>query len=397
MYEIREAKEEDRDQSVELLIRTFKDIDDFEDGWVESWQNYMNRPEYGEWNLVATHEGKIVGNLAFSRNDNNFIRGGPAQIACVWAVATDQNHRQRGVLRQIYEQAFRSMKNKDLTLSVLEPSPYLGAQIAYEKFGYEVVERRVVHTFDPAGIRPTKIPENITYRQIDDENDWRVIAEIERSMSRFGSLIYSWSGFLMGAIKSGKMHIIEQDAKPVASVFLSKEKEVAHIAYAYFISDEFLPALMEFIRQQTTGISKAFLSSNQEVYIRPYFHNVRMLETKVDGAMMMRVIDFEGLSKTIRVSEDVDESITLRLVDHYCPWNEGIYHIESQKGKLNVTRTKDESVEITLAPNDISRIIGGYLSSSIWHKLGFWQCEKSVVKKLDKIFPKDSFISHFRF
>ncbi len=397
MYEIREAKEEDRDQSVNLLIQTFKDNEEFSEGWVESWRNYMNHPEKGEWNIVATFDGKIVGNLAFTKNENNSIRGGPAKIACVWAVATDPEHRRKGVMRRIYELTFRSMKNRGITLSVLEPSTYLGAQIAYEKLGYESVEKRVVHEFDPEGVRPVQIPKNITHRLIDDENDWRIIARIEKTMSRFGSLIYQWPGFLIGAIESGKVHVIEQDGEPVASAYIGRVNETLHILNAYFSSDNLLSYLLELIRQHAAGASKVVWASNQEMHIRPYFHNLGMLKTKIDGTMMMRVVDFEGLCRTIKVPDDVNESIILKLLDQHCPWNEGIYRIESWKGKLNVTRITDESVEITLKPNDVARIIGGYVSSSAWYEMGLLQCERRVAEKLDRLFPKDSFIAHFRF
>lgn len=397
MYEIREAKEEDRDQSVELLIRTFKDDEEFSEGWTKSWRNYMNHPENGEWNIVAIFDSMIVGNLAFTMNENNSIRGGPAKIGCVWAVATDSEHRRRGVLRQIYELAFRSMKNRGITLSVLEPSSYLGAQIAYEKLGYECVEKRVVHEFKPESIRSVQIPKNIAHRRIDDENDWKIIAGIEKTMSRFGSVIYQWPGFLIGAIESGNVHVLERDGVAVASAYIGRANETLHILNAYFSSNDVLPYLLELIRQHAAGASKVIWAANQEMHIRPCFHNLKMLETKTDGAMMMRVVDFEGLCKTIKVPNNENEDITLKLLDHHCPWNEGVYHIEARKGKLNVARTNEDSVEITLKQNDVSRIIGGYASSLDWHRMGFLQCERRAAEKLDRLFPKDSFIAHFRF
>ncbi|MCK5239566.1 MAG: hypothetical protein KAR33_08475, partial [Candidatus Thorarchaeota archaeon] len=76
MYEIREAREEDREQTVDMLVRVFKEIESFEEVWVESWKNYMNKPEHEDWDYIATHNGDVVANLAFFANSHNLIRGG---------------------------------------------------------------------------------------------------------------------------------------------------------------------------------------------------------------------------------------------------------------------------------------------------------------------------------
>ena len=65
MYNIREAREDDREQSIQLLVKTFGDMGILEDSWVHSWKEYMNRPEQDDWNYVATVNDKVVANLAF--------------------------------------------------------------------------------------------------------------------------------------------------------------------------------------------------------------------------------------------------------------------------------------------------------------------------------------------
>jgi len=144
MYSIREAREEDREQSIQLLVKTFGDMGILEDSWVHSWREYMNRPENHDWNFVAALDDKIVANLAFFENTNNVIRGNPVPFAGVWAVATAEEHRRKGILRSMYNVVFKDMKEKGLVLSILEPSPYPGAQIAYETFGYAFAETYVI-------------------------------------------------------------------------------------------------------------------------------------------------------------------------------------------------------------------------------------------------------------
>ena len=80
MYEIREAREEDREQTVDMLVRVFKEIESFEEVWVESWKNYMNKPEHEDWDYIATHNGDVVANLAFFANSCLRYRRGTLSV-----------------------------------------------------------------------------------------------------------------------------------------------------------------------------------------------------------------------------------------------------------------------------------------------------------------------------
>ncbi|MBU7027760.1 MAG: hypothetical protein HXS48_12560 [Theionarchaea archaeon] len=51
---------------------------------------------------------------------------------------------------------------------------------------------------------------------------------------------------------------------------------------------------------------------------------------------MMRVINFEGYCRSIRVPERVEEELILNLNDTQCPWNEGTYRLNSLEGVLDV-------------------------------------------------------------
>lgn len=402
MYEIREAKEEDREQTVDMLVRVFKEIDGFEEGWIESWKNYMNRPEYEDWDYIATHNGKVVANMAFFANSNNSIRGGAVRFGGVWAVATDTEHRRKGLFRGLYEQVFRSMKEKKITLSILEPSFHEAAQAAYEKVGYEVVEKRVHHEFTLSSLRPLKTSKRITTRLLSDENESKVIAEIEKSMARFGSTVFTWPGFLIGGIKAGNFYIFEKDGKPVGCVNLgfvdrATGKDV-YMMNAYFTSNEVIPSILELVSQKAPDAAKVIWNCTPQIPVRALFQHAKSLHTKVEGEMMIRVIDFEGYCKSIKVSEKTSESLIVRLIDKYCPWNDGTYRIECNKGTLTVERIEDTTTpNLTLTPNELSRIVGGVESSSALLELGLIKCEPEDAKKLDTLFPQDSFISYFRF
>ncbi|MCK5150376.1 MAG: GNAT family N-acetyltransferase [Candidatus Thorarchaeota archaeon] len=402
MYEIREAREEDREQTVDMLVRVFKEIESFEEVWVESWKNYMNKPEHEDWDYIATHNGDVVANLAFFANSHNLIRGGVVRFGGVWAVATDTKHRRKGILRSLYEQVFHIMKKKEITLSILEPSPYEGAQPAYERMGYEVVEKRVHHEFSPIGLRSLQTDETITTRLLDDEKEWKLVAELEKSMARYGSTVFTWPGFLIGGIKAGNFYVFERDGVPVGCVNLGfSTKDSGNEIYmmnTYFASNDVIPSILQLVSQKASDVTKVVWNCSSQIPVRTFFQSVHTLHTKVDGAMMMRIVDFEGYCKSIKVSEEASEELSLKLIDKECPWNDDTYRLECSKGTLTVDRTGDAtSPNLTLTSNELSRIVGGAEAPSMLQEMGLINCQSDDSEKLDVMFPKDSFISYFRF
>lgn len=402
MYEVREAQEKDREQTVNMLVRVFKEVGCFEEGWTESWQKYMNHPENEDWDYVATYDGVVVANLAFFANSHNVLRGGPVRFGGVWAVATEPEHRRKGLLRSIFDRAFFSMKEKGITLSILEPSPYQWAQFSYERLGYEVVEQHVRHEFDPTGMRQFESREDITARLLDDEEEWKQILKLETSMTRYGSRVFTWPGFLAAGIRSGNFYIFERKGHPVGCVNLGVDagdngKEL-HMMNVYFLSLDVIPSILEMVRQRAMDVSKVTWNYSPQIPLQPYFQNVHMLHSEIGGTMMMRIIDFEGYCHSIRASEAAREELVLELIDKECPWNEGIYQIRARDGALEVERMKDGSpAEITLTPNELSRVVGGSESPSVLQKLGVLECHSDVAEKLEAFFPQDSFVSYFRF
>ena len=215
MYNIREAREEDREQSIQLLAKTFGDMGILEDSWIHSWKEYMNKPENLDWNFVATLDDEVVANLAFFGNTNNVIRGNPMPLAGVWAVATAEAHRRKGILRKIYDAAFRHMNEKGLVLSLLEPSPYFGAQIAYEKLGYALAEKYTIYEFPPETLRSVKGHSDITVREMSDTKDHIVIDQLAKEMAQFGSRVFVFPWMHTESIEKGNFYLFEKNSKPV--------------------------------------------------------------------------------------------------------------------------------------------------------------------------------------
>ncbi|MGY5873077.1 MAG: GNAT family N-acetyltransferase [Candidatus Thorarchaeota archaeon] len=402
MYNIREAREEDREQSIQLLVKTFGDMGILEDSWINSWKEYMNKPENNDWNFVATLDEKIVGNLAFFGNKNNVIRGNSIPFAGVWAVATAEDHRRKGIMKSIYNVAFKDMKEKGLVLSILEPSPYPGAQIAYEKLGYALAERYTIFEFPPDALRTVKGRSTITAREMNDTKDHVVIDNLAKEMAQFGSRVFTFPWMHIGSIEKGNFFLFEENSKPVGCAWLvfnnGDDGKILNIYSNYLTSVSVLPSVVELVKKMSSDCSTIKWVTDPQFPIPQYIQNIQKLTTRVSGKMMMRIVDFEKFCSSIKVSDQCSENLSVKLVDGECPWNEGVFSLSANNGKLIVEKVDDEEKpDITLEPYALSQVIGGTTPSWILRELGKIDCSEDVASILDTLFPVENFISYFRF
>lgn len=403
MYEIRKGQEEDRDSVVELLTRVFKPIESFQEWWIDGWREFWNRPQFENWAFVATYKGRVVANLSFFKNDSlNCIRGNPVCFGAVWAVGTELEHRRQGLLRGLFDQAFPVMNEHGMVLSILDPSPYQGAQIAYEKCGYAVVECRFKHDFLPSALRTVEGNPDITVRNLKNAEEHRKVADLEFGMSRYGSRVFTWPNAFEQAIKDRQLFLFERGSEAVACAKCSHvktdEDSTLQVAMTYFTSYKVLPSIIGLIGQLSRNVANVEWICEPQIPIRDFVQNVHRLKTQSIGTMMMRIVNFEGYCKSIQVPDSAEGKLILKLTDSLCPWNEGIYELNAREGTLEVNRgSHEKEIEVTLTPFQLSKVIGGLIPPLKLQELRIITCLPETAKMLEAIFPRDSFLSYVRF
>ncbi len=403
MYEIREGREEERESVVELLTKVFRPIESFREWWIDGWRKFWNRPQFENWAFVATHKGRVVANLSFFKNDNlNCIRGNPVCFGAVWAVGTELEHRRQGLLRALFQKAFPMMNKHGMVLSILDPSPYQGAQIAYEKCGYAVAECRVKHDFPPGALRTVEGNPDITVRKLKNAEEHRTVADLEFGMSRYGSRVFTWSNAFEQAIKDRQLFLFERGSEAVAcancSIIRTDEDSTLQVAMTYFTSYEVLPSTIGLISQLSANVANVEWICEPQIPVRDFVQNVHRCKTQSIGTMMLRIVNFEGYCKSIQVSDLAEGRLVLKLTDSLCPWNEGIYELNARERKLEVNRGNyEKEIEVTLTPFQLSKVIGGLIPSSKLQELGIITCSPETARMLEAIFPRDSFLSYVRF
>ena len=401
MYEICEGTEADWDSVLRLLWKAFKATTDLEvlrkNPLTKLWAN----EKQDQWAYIAKYNGKPVANLSFFTTTNDMIRERPLPIAGVWGVATFPEHRRRGLVKKIFQKAFPGMREKGAVLSVLDP--FLVE--FYEKFGYALAETRIRHEFRYQDIKSFSTDGEITSREIDDPMEFATLTKIQKSMARFGSRIFHFRRDYDSMIKSGNFHVLERKSKPVGMVKFdfnrlsaSEDNEdlVLRVSSAAFVSDDVFPAIMELVANYSINIHHVTWWCDVQLPVQNYLRDVWAPKSFLGGSMMMRVIDFEGYCRSLRVPKDASESVVVKIVDDYCPWNESTYQLTPADGNLNIEITTKRP-DVTLSPLALSKIVSGRIEVSLLRSLGEIQCSAKTADRLGRIFPLDNFMSYRRF
>jgi len=399
MYDIREARDKDRDSAIRLLWKAHSVTDPLDGVREEDWAKGWHRPEKRDWSFIAVYGDEVVANVSFFEDKANIIRGKSVPFSAVWGVATLPQHRRKGLIRKAFIESFKKMKELGLSLSILAPF----YKTYYEKFGYALAEHRVRHEFPRTLLRLVKGDESITNREMTDPSEAKVAQEVQSSMSRFGSRNFHTISSLERMIKGNHFHVFGKGSKPVGIVkFHFTKVEEDHldlsVSATAYTSDDVFPSIVELVGHYATNATTIRWYCDPQVPVRYYMDDLQNWNTVDWSGMMMRVVDFETYCSTISVPKSATESVTLKLDDDLCPWNAGTYLLSPSSGRLEcIPLGKDEAPDISVDAFGLSEIIGGLTPPLILHSFGRLECSVDTARNLEAIFPEDSFVSYQRF
>jgi len=399
MYETREAKEEDRDSAIRLLWKAHEVTSSLDEVRKADWTEHWANPEERDWAYVALDGKEVVSNVSFFEDTTNVIRGNMVPFSAVWGVATLPQHRRKGLVRKLFIESFKDMREKGMSLSILAPF----YKYYYERFGYQLAESRVKHEFPRNLLRLTKGDPKITNRELTNTSAVSTCLKMEESMSRFGSRNFHTKSTIERMIKENHYHLFERDGQPVGTVkfhfFKVKDEHIDLGVYATaYTSVDVFPSIVELVGYYATNATKIRWYTDPEVPVRYYQDDLQHWDSVEWGGMMMRIVDIEKYCNTIKVPTNATESFTLKLSDDMAPWNTGTFKLVPSSGRLEIERL-DDSIEpdVSIDTLQLSEMIGGLTPATTLRGLGKLDCTQDVAKHIEAVFPADSFVSYQRF
>ncbi len=397
MYEVTEGRPEFRDDVIRIFWKAFEPTQNLDEMRQENWTDYWNNQENDDFAYVALHNGRPVANVSFFGSTQNKIRGMPVRFAGVWGVATEPNHRRSGLVRKVLEHAFIRMRKEGMVLSILDPFyiPF------YEKFGYAVAESRTRHQFSPREFRKVEMDDELEARELSDPDESELVLEVEKTMSRFGSRVFHFKRTIERAIKKDHLYVIEKGSQPVATAKFTFDRKNGDLSLntglSYYKSSEYFSSIVRLVSQYAVNSKQLTWSCDNQAPVRLFTKHHGSVVTQEVGAMMMRVVDFQGYCRSIAVPEEADQGLTLSLKDEQCDWNSGSYELQPDGGKLECNRIECDSPDIKVDALKLSRVVSGLVVASTLRGLRMIDCSKETAAKLDALFPPDNFVSYERF
>lgn len=356
---------------------------------------YYNRPPEN-WALTIKDGDQVVSTMSFATTFSNLIRGVELPFAGVWGVATAPTHRGRGMVRALFTEAHKKMKEEGLVLSILDPR---SVQL-YEKLGYANAEQRVLNTFSPKLFRPIQSTDDLTVRRLTEPEEYNKVIQVQKSMARFGSRIC----LVENVIGGEHLYLFERDSEPIGTVnfYVEKEEkdEILIVRSVAYTSDDVLPAIVQLIASFGIQCREIRWYGDLQTPVHHFLTERKEMQTVYKGSMMMRVIDFVGFCEKIRVPDEAIETIVVQIHDQDCAWNNGIYYLHPSEGRLVVERveaTETITPEVVLSEYQLSQVIGGLTPATMLQQFGQLACSIDVARRLEAIFPRDNFMSYMRF
>lgn len=396
IYKVEIATKKDYEQIRELLWSCFnrsRPLDKFElDEWFDEYDHYRS--------LVIRDDQKIVSHLAI-RSYGNIIRGANLPLGGISYVATDHLFRNKGMARAITCYAFNDMKERGEVISILHPFK----MAFYEKFGYTTTEVIDRYQISAENFRDISLPAGVTMRELKDTKEANTLDKLQKTMSRFGSMVFFRRSELEDLIKTLNCFLFEKNGEPIGWVkfflypndFL-RTKLVTNF-YAYK-NGEALRAIVHLMRifaleyDITTEFHDAGVpvmwEGISQIPIQEFVKDRFALKIQRVGGFMIRIIDFKKYCEMIKIPLTAKNSVIIEIKDELCPWNTGIWKLTPNTGKIKVIKT-NEKPDLLINDLQLSRIACGITSPLTLQNVGIINCTDETAANLDAMLPKESF------
>lgn len=396
IYQIEKATKNDLEDIRKVLWSAFDRISPLEKFELSEWFKDFNH----YYSLVIRDKGEIVSNLCV-RFYEATIRGVDLTIGGIGDVATDPLYRNRGFVRELTIQAFKEMKEQGIVISTLHPFK----MSFYEKFGFATVETIDRYDIKAENFRELPLAEGMTIHELTDPKEASILDALQRTMSRFGSMVYFRMEELEKLIETPNCYLIKQNGNPIGwvkfwiySVGFAREKLATN--FCAFKTNEALQAIVHLMRvfalefDATSEFNYDGVPCMWEgipnIPIQEFVKDRFALKVQRVGGFMIRVIDFQKYCELIKIPANVEKTVVIEINDRFCDWNSGIWKLTPKNGKLIITKTNDKS-EISIDDLMLSRIIGGLTPAKTLLAVGLIHCSQETAKNLEAIFPQEYF------
>ena len=313
------------------------------------------------------------------------LRGREHDIRYIIGVVTSPDYRGQGIGSSLMEHTFAELRKSGINLAVLLPAcPFfytkLGFNYGYEENIWDIpLDKLNVFAEKTGTWREANIPADITildkiYAFMTESTNGTILRTAENWRSFLAE--YACDGGIARIYNDGKedcgyllYHLKREAAEPTFFVrelgYTGAKAKNAALTFAAAHTNE-----CRHFHWQSAAADKSYLRL-------PFQDGISRRP-----AVMGRIIDLEKALAGTPVNSSLQFGLSLKISDRSCPWNDGVYMLDTRNGILNINKsTQPPAAEISI--NNFTSLYWGLANVE---QLDI-DIDKAVADKLNAIFP----------
>jgi predicted acetyltransferase len=353
----------------------------------EGWDEQMRHRQ--GITCFAAFDGEMPVACAQSTAMTQNVRGAILGMGAVWGVVTHPSVRRRGLCRQLLTRLLEAMRASGESMSGLYPF----RESFYERFGWITFPQLRKAIFSPLALAPLLGQEfegHVELALIGDAlDDYRAVVEQVQRSTHGMALVRD---VLPAAAWEDRawVAVARVAGAPVgALVYKLQGERVADFTMQVWrfcsVSSQARYLLLQWIAQHIDQASSVELTLAPHDRPEAWLADLKPRVETTHVAPMGRVVDLAGLSGMAVGSG----SVTVRVRDALCPWNEGVWRFEGRDGRLAVTPLHESSaVDGEVAIQAVSAMVYGTHDPADYPFRGWAPASTGLLSSIASLFPR---------
>jgi len=305
-----------------------------------------------EETLGLFEKGRLLSSLRV-HDFQQSVRGVLKECGGIAGVATYPEARRQGYIRNLMQDAFKLMHSQGQSVSMLDPfKPSFYAQFGFVSANAPYLVEAPLKQLRPAKIE--KKEKNWTYehvRAVDAKERFLSFVREVGPTQHHGYVVYKSipDGMWKLLMKDSLVVFIKHNGKiQAASRYYIKGERVNRRWHATMTVIEMLwrtrearERLLDFFSKHYDQIHDIVIHAPFDISVEHWFEDARLtIERK--NPWMVRVIDV--IKATENLPSIGEETITIEITDADCPWNNGVFSMQSHKNQLRLAKSSGNPV-----------------------------------------------------
>lgn len=374
---------------------------------------YAYDPSQNSYKNLDYPSEKLPMDLAYGTFDGDLLVAGlikmPYEIKLrsqefkmhgISSVATKPEYRNRGLIRELMTKMFEVMHNNNITLSILFPAK----PSVYTRLGYRLVDEKIYYHFKITDIKYQKTDYRIVeVDKIDD--DFRYV--YDKAMINYDYIAKRPNiDYWRRHFKWNYKFICYNNNQPVGYLIINFPRENAYIggdSWIKYPEKSILIKEVFWLDHMAKQTIFNFLWAHRDHNLREYIAGAfpateviidllktpRILEGRILDNSYLRIIDVKTVLENLTYTSD-DLSLSFKIHDEFCPWNNGIFTVayDNEKIKVEFSQTSDFIADIDLDISYFAQLVAGFRTVKELLNLGFISVNPEHLELLQNQFPK---------